>query len=251
MCCSYTMKLWSVVVGAVLSALLGITLKKRATLLMMRFFRNMSRFKARKRLHGNEAALIPLLLGREEPLSLKSVGDEGYINLTIEQLSEMRGQTEDTPIYLSVKNRIYDVSYNRKYYGPGKPYHIFTGRDATYAYATGCSKEECLNPPSTRLKNANNGSDSSIDYTAEELVEIDRWLELYDQHDKYRLVGLLVEDPVERFVATELECGNGGADSCAATEVATSASDVEAVVDGAEVRNQSVERQETEATAAL
>lgn len=31
---------------------------------------------------------------------------------------------------------------------------------------------------------------------AQELKEIDRWLELYETHDKYTFVGHLVDDPV-------------------------------------------------------
>ena len=33
-------------------------------------------------------------------------------------------------------------------------------------------------------------------YLSQELREIDRWLELYETHDKYTFVGHLVDDPV-------------------------------------------------------
>jgi hypothetical protein len=36
--------------------------------------------------------------------------------------------------------------------------------------------------------------------TDKEIKEIDRWLELYETHDKYTFVGYLVDDPVEEIV---------------------------------------------------
>ena len=54
-----------------------------------RLFRNISRYKARKRIFGNEQALIPILLGTEEPvLDFSSVPDDGF-TMTTAQLAEM------------------------------------------------------------------------------------------------------------------------------------------------------------------
>lgn len=37
---------------------------------------------------------------------------------------------------------IYDVSSNPSTYGPGGPYHVFAGRDATRAFVTGCFADD-------------------------------------------------------------------------------------------------------------
>jgi len=38
-----------------------------------------------------------------------------------------------------------------------------------------------------------------------ELKEIDRWIELYETHDKYKFVGKLVDDVVEKVLEKEEE----------------------------------------------
>jgi hypothetical protein len=37
---------------------------------------------------------------------------------------------------------VYDVSANRRMYGPGGGYGFFSGRDAARAFVTGCFKED-------------------------------------------------------------------------------------------------------------
>jgi membrane-associated progesterone receptor component len=39
------------------------------------------------------------------------------------------------PIYLSVKNIVYDVSAGRDFYGPGKPYGVFAGKEVSRCLA--------------------------------------------------------------------------------------------------------------------
>eukprot|EP01038_Epipyxis_sp_PR26KG_P008194 gene8194-11084_t len=177
--------------GIVIVQKKGLSMK----LILMKFFRNLVRHKARKRLYGKSgSALIPLLLGKEKPLIIRKDG-ENTETITIEELAQMNGQTEDTPLYISIRNRVYDVSAARKMYGPGKSYHVFVGRDATRAFATGCTKEECML--------------SSIDgLTSEQLHEIDRWIELYETHDKYKYIGKLISDPVNSLVDKEVEENN-------------------------------------------
>ena len=93
---------------------------------LMRFFRDLSRAKARRRRFGQKDALMPLLMGREEPLPL---GDASAgLSLTIEELAEYDGRllpdsTERAPLLLAVRGRIYDVSAGWPFYGPGKSYH--------------------------------------------------------------------------------------------------------------------------------
>ena len=167
----------------------------------MRFFRDVARTKARKRLYGNEHALmLPMLLGKEEPyeelqakFAKEEQDDVELLYLTLEELSYYDGEIdEEAPIYLSINKRIYDVSTNRKYYGINGKYHLFVGKDATRAYATGC-----LDATDT-INCVTSNTDGLSD---KEFKEISRWMELYDTHDKYKLVGYLIDvDPVDAIL---------------------------------------------------
>ena len=114
----------------------------------MRFFSDLSRSKARRRLHGNKHALVPILFGMEEPIKLKEKTEtdleiEDALTLTSEELASYNGK-EGSPLYLAIDGRVYDVSAGTKFYGEGGSYHKFVGKDTTYSFATGCLKEECL-----------------------------------------------------------------------------------------------------------
>ncbi len=166
---------------------------------MMRFFRDLSRYKARKRLYGNQAALIPILLGKEDVIktdrSLDFKNSDGF-TLTLEQLAEMDGRTDETPIYLAILGNIFDVTSARDLYGKGRPYHSLAGKDSTIAFATGCLEGD------TGCE-----SISSLDQLNDDhYAEIDRWAELYHSHDKYKFIGLVVENPVDTiFAHAEIE----------------------------------------------
>uniref|UniRef100_A0A7S2I8G2 Cytochrome b5 heme-binding domain-containing protein n=1 Tax=Helicotheca tamesis TaxID=374047 RepID=A0A7S2I8G2_9STRA len=166
----------------------------------MRFFRDLARSKARRRLYGNKHALVPMLLGMDDPI-IKTLDDEAaeeqMVSLTLDELSYYDGEEdedsgEDTPIYLAIKGRVYDVSAGGSFYGPEGQYHDFVGKDATRAFATGCLKEECITSDMDGLNE-------------KELKEIDRWIELYETHDKYKFVGKLVDDVVEKVLEKEEE----------------------------------------------
>jgi len=116
----------------------------------MRLARDVSRAKSRQRRFNQRFALVPVLLGSEEPLPL---GDPdncvGCIALTREELAEfdgrqLAGSEETAPLYLSITGRIYDVSGGRSFYGPGKSYFKLVGKDASRAYCTGCLEPPCL-----------------------------------------------------------------------------------------------------------
>ena len=158
-------------------------------LFFMKFFRNLSRSKARARLHGNKYAMIPVMLGIEEPMKIEDdIHAESGMTITREMLEEMDG-FDDAPLYLAIKGRVYDVSAGVRFYGDGKEYHDWVGKDASRSFGTGCrggidrTGMDCL-------------SESLEGLTAAEIKEIDRWHELYETHDKYTFVGHLVDDPV-------------------------------------------------------
>ena len=186
-----------------LAAILGVTgiivVRVDYNLFLMKFFRNLSRSKARARLNGNKFAMIPVMLGLEEPLTFTDYDrqTESTMTITREQLAEMDG-FDGAPLYLSIKRRVYDVSAGAaRFYGEGKEYSNWVGRDASRSFGTGCrggvdrTGMDCL-------------SESLDGLTASELKEIDRWLELYETHDKYTFVGHLVDDPVNDILEQQV-----------------------------------------------
>ena len=169
----------------------------RANFAAMRLFRDLSRAKARRRRFGQKHALMPVLMGREEPLPL---GDASAgLALTADELSEYDGRPlpesgngSHAPLLLAVRGRIYDVTAGWSFYGPGRSYHKLVAKDATRAFCTGCLEPACLISNTAGL-------------TAEQLREADRWIELYEHHDKYKLVGQLREEPPAAAAAAEAE----------------------------------------------
>ena len=105
----------------------------------MKFFRNLSRSKARARLYNNKYAMIPVMLGIEEPIKIQDdIDAEDRMTITREELEEMDG-FDGTPLYLAIKGRVYDVSAaGDRFYGEGKDYHDWVGKDASRSFGTGC-----------------------------------------------------------------------------------------------------------------
>lgn len=62
--------------------------------------------------------------------------------ITPEELAVFDGSDENKPLYLAINGTIYDVSANRRTYGPGGSYQFFSGVDASRAYVTGCFAED-------------------------------------------------------------------------------------------------------------
>ena len=101
---------------------------------LMRFFRDVARAKARRRLHRNDGALVTLMMGNEEPLSIGDNDPSDASTMTPEELGEMNG-LHGTPLYLSVRGRIYDVTKGGSFYGVGKSY-VRTAMCDTASYYT-------------------------------------------------------------------------------------------------------------------
>ena len=107
-------------------------------LFFMKFFRNLSRSKARARLHGNKLAIIPVMLGIEKPMKIKDdIDAENVMTITREQLEEMDG-FDGAPLYLSIRGRVYDVTAGARFYGEGGEYSDWVGKDASRSFGTGC-----------------------------------------------------------------------------------------------------------------
>ncbi|GAA5896857.1 hypothetical protein JCM5296_002574 [Sporobolomyces johnsonii] len=98
---------------------------------------------------------------------------------TVDELKKYDGSDKDTPIYVAIKGRIYDVSAKRDMYGPGCGYNVFTGKDASKALGKSSLKPE----------------DAVSDYsslTAEELKVLDDWEKYFQK--RYNIVGRVVDD---------------------------------------------------------
>ncbi|XP_074282136.1 membrane steroid-binding protein 2-like isoform X2 [Silene latifolia] len=55
--------------------------------------------------------------------------------ITEEELKQYDGSDNDKPLLMAIKGLIYDVSQSRMFYGPGGPYALFAGKDASRALA--------------------------------------------------------------------------------------------------------------------
>lgn len=181
------------------------TQKERLNLLLMGIFRDVGRFKAHRRRHkgdNNKVALVQVLFKREDPLmGIDFENEDELVNVptfTLEELWEF-GQgdgsdEEDTPhkLLLSVFGRIYDVTAGEKFYGPHSRYHMFPGRDVTYALGSGCKTDECLEK-------------SVEDLSEKQMKEALRWLSYFQLHDKYPFVGKLEDNPLEELMDAWVE----------------------------------------------
>jgi hypothetical protein len=65
----------------------------------------------------------------------------------------------------------------------GGAYNIFTGRDATRAFVTGCFLEHLTHD----LRGL----------SEEQLQELDKWVEFYKTHKEYKFVGMLRNPPID------------------------------------------------------
>ncbi|KAJ6869584.1 membrane steroid-binding protein 2-like [Populus alba x Populus x berolinensis] len=63
----------------------------------------------------------------QEPVQLGDV--------TEEELRAYDGSDPNKPLLMAIKGKIYDVSRSRMFYGPGGPYALFAGREASRALA--------------------------------------------------------------------------------------------------------------------
>ncbi|XP_071723942.1 probable steroid-binding protein 3 [Rutidosis leptorrhynchoides] len=65
---------------------------------------------------------------------------------TAEKLSQYNGKNQPTPIYISVKGRVFDVTSGSSFYGPGGSYEMFAGKDASRALAKMSKNDEDISP---------------------------------------------------------------------------------------------------------
>ncbi|XP_022724608.1 membrane steroid-binding protein 2-like isoform X1 [Durio zibethinus] len=64
--------------------------------------------------------------------------------ITEEELKQYDGSDSKKPLLMAIKAQIYDVSESRMFYGPGGPYALFAGKDASRALAKMSFEEKDL-----------------------------------------------------------------------------------------------------------
>ncbi|KAJ9679337.1 hypothetical protein PVL29_021307 [Vitis rotundifolia] len=64
--------------------------------------------------------------------------------ITEEELKTYDGSDSKKPLLMAIKGQIYDVSQGRMFYGPGGPYALFAGKDASRALAKMSFEEQDL-----------------------------------------------------------------------------------------------------------
>ncbi|KAK9050532.1 hypothetical protein SSX86_030498 [Deinandra increscens subsp. villosa] len=68
-----------------------------------------------------------------------------------EDLKAYDGNDPQKPLLMAIKGQIYDVSQSRMFYGPGGPYALFAGKDASRALAKMSFDDQDLNGDLTGL----------------------------------------------------------------------------------------------------
>lgn len=68
------------------------------------------------------------------------------MELTPQELSQYNGADSSKPLYMAVKGRIFDVTTGKSFYGPGGPYAMFAGKDASRALAKMSKNDEDISP---------------------------------------------------------------------------------------------------------
>ncbi|KAI5078438.1 hypothetical protein GOP47_0006718 [Adiantum capillus-veneris] len=66
-------------------------------------------------------------------------------DVTEEELRAYDGNDPSKPLLMAIKGQIYDVTQSRMFYGPGGPYALFAGKDASRALAKMSFEEQDLN----------------------------------------------------------------------------------------------------------
>ncbi|GMG98812.1 hypothetical protein Nepgr_000652 [Nepenthes gracilis] len=68
------------------------------------------------------------------------------MEFTSQQLKQYDGSVPSRPIYVAIKGRVFDVTTGVNFYGPGGPYSMFSGKDASRALAKMSKNDEDVSP---------------------------------------------------------------------------------------------------------
>lgn len=214
------------IVSVLIAGTIPIIFQKPLNNFLMGFFRDVARIKARNRRMRSDSLIsigdIKTIIFDQEDDPLQDVVEQIILGngVTRKQDSSTSIAVDNLPVYtreelyefgkgdtgtllLCIFGRIYDVTSGEKFYGKDGKYHIFAGRDATRALATGCLKEECLGPI-TSSDEAN--YDQVVELNEKSIKEGKKWLAFFETHDSYTHVGFLKDgDSMEHIIDAIVE----------------------------------------------
>ncbi|EIM88392.1 cytochrome b5 [Stereum hirsutum FP-91666 SS1] len=98
-------------------------------------------------------------------------------------LAQFDGSDPEKPLYLAIDGDVFDVSDNRRVYGPGGSYHIMAGKDAARAFGTGCFQ--------THQTHDLRG------LTESELRGVNHWKSFFKDHKSYHKIGRVQHPPID------------------------------------------------------
>jgi len=99
-------------------------------------------------------------------------------DFTITQLNEYNGK-DDKPIYISLRNDVFDVTIAKEFYGEGSGYSCFAGCDASRALGKmSFNNEDIINTDIT-------------DLTSSQRAQLDEWYFKFKYIKKYPIIGRL------------------------------------------------------------
>ncbi|EWC47345.1 hypothetical protein DRE_00313 [Drechslerella stenobrocha 248] len=131
------------------------------------------------------SAAAYLVYMRLQPAVLPSIPSPAppavFTTYTPRMLQKYNG-TDDARILIAVKGTVFDMSSGRMFYGPGAPYNIFAGRDASRGLAKGLLQDDMLTSVDKPV-------DGLGDLTPEEQQTLAGWYEQFE--GKYLIVGEL------------------------------------------------------------
>ncbi|THH21048.1 hypothetical protein EW146_g425 [Bondarzewia mesenterica] len=84
---------------------------------------------------------------------------------------------------LKIDGDVYDVSSNRRVYGPGGSYHFMAGKDAARAFGTGCFKDHQTHD----LRGL----------SEKELKSVQHWKDFFKDHKSYFKIGRVNHPPID------------------------------------------------------
>lgn len=107
-----------------------------ATLSVIAVVRGFNSFRAARKSNNRSSSS-----GRKPPMVVGTDGKQRVVSKS--ELLAANGQRSEN-LYVAVKDpfsdqtKVFDVSKGRRFYAPGGPYHMFSGRDASFLLATSC-----------------------------------------------------------------------------------------------------------------
>jgi len=98
-------------------------------------------------------------------------------------LATFDGTDPTKPLYIAIDEDVYDVSSNRRTYGPGGSYHSMAGVDAARSFGTGCF--------------ATHRTHDLRGLTDQELKGVQNWKKFFADHKTYFKVGKVLHPPID------------------------------------------------------